>query len=141
MLSLEIFIILKTIAVKSLPWLCTTLNKLKVIGFFFFFWNFKSSLQKASNAGTRFALLFQSRNKIGRLMKTYSHKPIEILYFLLSGDFRRFSNNFKIGLHFQSPASLSRAYNKWFCYMLFLFMLHVVPVTCCSISFLLTESS
>ena len=53
------------------------LNKLKVKSFFISF--FHESFKKA---GTGFVLLLQSRNTIVRLMTTYLHRPIEILYFL-----------------------------------------------------------
>ena len=39
-------------------------------------------------AGNRFVLLCQSRNAIGKLMKTYLHRPIEILSLLNTGDFQ-----------------------------------------------------
>ena len=57
---------------------------------------------------------------MGRLMKTYLHWPIEILYFLPAVDLKNGSHNFKICLHFQQyfTGKLSLAYNKGFSYML-----------------------
>ena len=58
-----------------------------------FFVSFFISLQKfvslTKEAGTGFLLLFQSRNTIGILMKTYLHRLIEILPFVPAGIFKR----------------------------------------------------
>ena len=54
---------------------------------------FKSSTKQGS---INFISSFQSRNAIGRLVKTYLHQTIEILYLLLSGDFKNVSHSFKI---------------------------------------------
>ena len=83
------------------------------------------SLGSKKEVGTSFILLFKSRNTIGRLIKTYLHRPMRILYFLLAWNFKNVSHNFKIFLHFPQYATfrLSLAYNKGFYYILFLFIL------------------
>ena len=40
--------------------------------------------------------MFHLRNTIGRLMKTYLHRPVGIPYFLPAGDFKNVSHNSKI---------------------------------------------
>ena len=74
-----------------------------------------------NDCSTNFILLLESRDTIGRLMKTYLHRPVKFLYFLPSRDFKNVSHNFKIFLHFQQYATwkLSCVYNKGFSYMLF----------------------
>ena len=65
-------------------------------------------LEARKKADTNFVLLSQSRNMIGRFMKTYLHRPIKILQFFTPGRIQK---------------CLSRAYHKGFSYMLFLFEL------------------
>ena len=78
-----------------------------------------------NETGSSFVLLIQSRNAIGRLKKTYLHKPIEIGPFLPAKNFKKNSHNFKIFLYFQQCTTykMGRVNNKEFSYMLFLFAL------------------
>ena len=90
--SLEIVkILLNTTAAKLLFSLFTTHNKLKVTSFFVSFLKLCkfSFFHKSSRkeVGTSFVLLIHSRNIDGRSMKTFLHKLIQILHFLLAGDF------------------------------------------------------
>ena len=74
----------------------------------------------------RFVLLFQSRKTIRRLIKTFVHKPIEILYFLPN---RRFQNIFNITskvfcIFNNTPlARWATHFNKKSSHMLFQFVL------------------
>ena len=58
------------------------------------FHSFVSFFNKSSKkeAGISFILLPQSRNTIGRLMKTYLYKPIKILYFLPAEELKNISH-------------------------------------------------
>ena len=49
--------------------------------------------------------LFQAKNAIERLIKTYLNRLIELLYFLPVGDFRNVIHNCEIFLHFQQQAT------------------------------------
>ena len=76
---------------------------------------------------------FQSRNTIGRFMKTFLHRPIEILLFLPAGDFRHFWHNLKIFLCFQkhTTCKLSHAYiarDFVTCYSCFYYNSMILPI-------------
>ena len=66
-----------------------------------------------------------------RQIKTYLHRPIEIMYFLTTGYFKNVSHNFKIFLHFQqyTICKLSRAHNQGFFNLMFLFVLQFHMLT------------